>query len=175
MSKLRSFIVWVFEMLCEAIGTTTWMAILALIKYGPDHGHYPHGYTGVLFGISSMVLIEFALTGYLLTTLLAAQFLPRDRWFLYPLASFVLYLIHSGIFFVAAGNRLLDKENLTIQIGGASIAFGLTLIGDHFRNQTDPLPENRLYLRPDPPPLNYFSRFYSAKSHVKPPNPPKNQ
>ena len=120
-------------MLCEAIGTTTWMAILALIKYGPDHGHYPHGYTGVLFGISSVVLIEFALTGYLLTTLLAAQFLHRDRWFLYPLVSFGLYLIHSEIFFAFTGNGMLDRQDLTIQIGGACIAFGLTIIGDHFR------------------------------------------
>ena len=35
MSKLRSFAVWVFEMLCEAIGTTAWMAILARIHDGP--------------------------------------------------------------------------------------------------------------------------------------------
>jgi hypothetical protein len=147
MSKLRSFVVWVFEMLCETIGTTTWMAILALIQYGPDHGHYPYGYIGVLLGISWVVLIEFALTGYLLTTLLAAQFLPRDRWFYYPLASFGLYLIHSGIFFALAGNRLLDKQNLTIQIGGACIAFGLTLIGDHFRKiKTDPLPTDTPFL-----------------------------
>ncbi len=135
MSKIRSFVVWVFEMLCEAIGTTLWMAILALTKYGPDRGHYPYGHAGVLFGVSSWVLIEFAITGYLLTTLLAAQFLPRARWFFYPLASFGLYLIHSGIFFVLAGNRLLNKENLTIQVGGACIAFGLTLIGDRFRRR----------------------------------------
>ena len=57
-------------------------------RYGPDRGHFPYGYTGVLFGISSWVLIEFAITGYLLTTLLAAQFLPRARWFFYPLAWF---------------------------------------------------------------------------------------
>jgi hypothetical protein len=138
MSKLRSFVVWVFEMLCEAIGTTIWMAILALIKFGPDRGHYPLGYTGLLFGISSVVLIEFALTGYLLTTLLAAQFFPRNRWFLYPSVSFGLYLIHSGIFFAFSGNRLLDKEDLTIQIGGSCIAFGLTLIGDRFRNSNLP-------------------------------------
>jgi hypothetical protein len=30
-----------------------------------------------------------------------------------------------------------------------------------------------LCFRPFPHPQNYFSRFYSAKSHVKPPNPPK--
>jgi len=136
MSRLRSFVVWVFEMLCESIGTTIWMAILALIQYGPDRGHYAHGYTGLLFGISSVVLIEFALTGYLLTTLLAAQFLPRDRWFFYPLASFGLYLIHSEIFFAFSGNRLLDREDLAIQIGGACIAFGLTLAGDHFRHSS---------------------------------------
>jgi hypothetical protein len=140
MSKLRSFAVWIVEMLCVAIGTTIWMAVLALIKYGPDHSHYPHGYIGLLLGISSVVLIEFALTGYLLTTLFAAQFLPRNRWFFYPLTSFGLYLIHSGIFFAVAGHRLLDKEVLAIQIGGACIAFAVTLIGDHFRKSNDPLP-----------------------------------
>jgi hypothetical protein len=134
MSKLRSFVVWVFEMLCEALGTTAWMVILPRIQYGPDHSHYRYGYAGILFGLSSVVLIEFALTGYLATTLLAAQFLPRDRWFFYPVASFGLYLIHSGIFFGLLGKRILDRQDLTIQIGGACIAFGLTLIGDHFRN-----------------------------------------
>jgi hypothetical protein len=32
-----------------------------------------------------------------------------------------------------------------------------------------------LCFRTFPAPPNYFSRIYSAKSHVKPPNPPKNQ
>ena len=82
-----------------------------------------------------MVLIEFALTGYLITTLLAAQFVPRQRWFFYPSASSSLYLIHSGIFFIAGGNRLLDKQNLAIQIGGASIAFAVTVVGDRMRSR----------------------------------------
>ncbi len=138
MSKLRSSVVWVFEMLCESIGTTAWMAILALIQYGPDHGHYSHGYIGLVFGISAMVLIEFALTGYLLTTLLAAQFLPRAQWYSYPLVSFGLYLIHSRIFFSLLGNRILDRRNLIIQIGGACIAFVVTLIGDHCRKSNWP-------------------------------------
>ena len=133
MSKLRSFAVWVFEMLCEAIGTTAWMAILARIHDGPDHGHDLYGYIQLLFGLTSVVLIEFALTGYLLTTLLAALFLPRDRWFFYPLTSFGLYLVHSRMFFASAGNRLFEGKDRTIQIGGACIAFGLTLIGDHLR------------------------------------------
>jgi peptidoglycan/LPS O-acetylase OafA/YrhL len=133
MSKLGSFVVWACEMLCEAVGTSLWIAILALTKYGLDHGNYSYGYTALLFGIGSMVIIEFAMTGYLLTTLLAAQFLARHRWFFYPLASFGLYLIHSEIFFAFSGNGLLDKHDMTIQFGGACIAFGVTVLGNHLR------------------------------------------
>jgi hypothetical protein len=88
---------------------------------------------GVFVSISSMVLIEFAFTGYVVTTLLSALLIPRRRRYLYPPVSFGLYLIHSEIFFVAAGNRMFEKSNLAIQIGGACLAFAITLAGDHFR------------------------------------------
>ena len=83
--------------------------------------------------MSAFVLIEFAITGYLLTTVISALYLPRRQRFLYPSVSAGLYLIHSGIFFVAVGNHLLDKQNLSIQIGGACITFALTFIGDRMR------------------------------------------
>jgi len=133
MSTKRSFAVWLLEMLCEAAGTTLWMATLALIQYGPDHGHYPYGYAGVLVGISSVVLIEFALTGYVVTTLLSALLIPRLYRYLYPSVCFGLYLIHSEIFFIGAGNRMFEKSNLAVQIGGACLAFAITLAGDRFR------------------------------------------
>jgi hypothetical protein len=138
MSKGLSFVVWIFEMLCEAVTTTIWMAILALIQFGPDRGHYPYpyGYAGALFGISAMVFIEFALTGYLLTTLLAAQFLPRARWFSYPLVSLCLYLMHSTLFFTLLGNRVLDRHDLAIQVGGGGMAFLLTAVGDRYRKRS---------------------------------------
>jgi hypothetical protein len=131
MSKRRSFAVWVFEMLCEAVGTTMWITALTFITATP--GLRDDLSFRLIFGISAMVLIEFALTGYLLTTVLSALYLPRKHKILYPLVSFGLYLIHSGIFFVAVGNRILDKHNLSIQIGGACIAFALTAVGEHLR------------------------------------------
>ena len=134
MSKFRSFGVWLLEMISEAVGTTLWMAVLALIQFGPDHSHYPYGYAGVLVGISSVVLIEFAITGYLLTTLLSALFVPRNHRYLYPAISLSLYLIHSEIFFIAAGNRMFVSNNLAIQLGGGCIAFAVTLAGDHMRH-----------------------------------------
>jgi hypothetical protein len=146
MSKMRSLAVWLLEILCQAAGTTIWVAILALVKYGPDHSHYRYGYAGLLVGISSMVLIEFALTGYLVTTLLSAQFLPHRARYLYPSVCSALYLIHSEIFFAGVGNRFIDKENLAIQVGGACMTFAVAFIGDRFRfpntgpGQTQPLP-----------------------------------
>lgn len=143
---MRSFAVWLLEILCEAAGTTLWMAILALIQYGPDRGHYPYGYIGVLVGISAVVLIEFALTGYVVTTLLSALLISHHRRYLYPSVCFSLYLIHSEIFFLAVGNRMYEKSNLAIQLGGACLAFAITLAGDCFRQtragspQTWPVP-----------------------------------
>ena len=135
MSKFRSFAVWILEMLCEAVGTTLWMGLLAFLQYGPDRSQhtYPYGYLGVIVGVSGVVLLEFTLTGYLLTTLLLALSLPRRQWLAYPSASSGLYFIHSSIFFVLAGNRLLNKDNLAIQVGGACIAFMLTSFGDRLR------------------------------------------
>jgi hypothetical protein len=131
MSKRRSFAVWVFEILCEAVGTTMWITALAFLTATP--GLLNDLSFRLVFGVSAMVLIEFAVTGYLLTTILSALYLPRRHRFLYPLATFGLYLIHSGIFFVGVGNRILDKHNLSIQIGGACIAFALTTVGEHLR------------------------------------------
>ena len=136
MSKIRSSAVWLAEVLCEALGTAIWMLLLGRIKFGPDHSqyHYPYGWPGVLLGVSGLVLIAFALTGYLLTTLLAALFVPRRRNYVYPAICCVLYLIHSEIYFVALGNRMFESRFLVaIQIGGACLTFLTTLAGDRFR------------------------------------------
>lgn len=133
MSKWHSSAVWLLEILCEAVGTSLWMASLWRVQNGTDHGHYPYGYAGALIGISIMVLIEFMITGFIVTTLLSALLLPHSHRYFYPAVSFSLYLIHSEIFFVAAGNRMFDKSNLEIQIGGACITFAVTLAGDHLR------------------------------------------
>jgi hypothetical protein len=108
------------------------MVALAFITAPPGTPSEEH-LLRISLGMSAMVLIEFAFTGYLLTTLLAALFMPRRQRVLYPLVSFGLYLIHSGIFFVLAGNRILNKYNNSIQIGGACIVFAVTLFGEHLR------------------------------------------
>jgi hypothetical protein len=131
MSKRRSFAIWVFEMVCEAVGTCLWITAAAFIYADP--GLHNDLSFRLIFGISAFVLIEFALTGYLLTTVISALYLPRRQRFLYPLVSGSLYLIHSGIFFVAVGNHVFDKHNLFIQVGGASITFAVTLVGDRLR------------------------------------------
>jgi hypothetical protein len=131
MSKKRSVAVWVFEMLCEAIGTTLWILALAFIFSGP--GLHNDLSFRLIFGMSVFVLMEFTVTGYLLTTVISALYLPRRQRFLYPSISAGLYLFHSGIFFIGVGNHILDKQNLSIQIGGACITFALTLIGDRLR------------------------------------------
>jgi hypothetical protein len=136
MSKMRSSAVWLAEVLCEAVGTALWMVLLARITFGPDHsqGHYPYGWPGALVGMSGMVLIAFALTGYLLTTLLAALFVPHRQKYTYPVVCFSLYLIHSEIYFVALGNRMFKSRFLVgIQVGGARLAFAITLAADRFR------------------------------------------
>jgi hypothetical protein len=133
MSKSRGLAIWLLEMFCEAVGTTLWIAALAFIFIRESPPLHNDLSIRIIVGISAVVLMEFALTGYLLTTALAALYLPRTQRILYPLISGVLYLIHSTIFFVGAGNHILDKQNLSIQIGGACIAVGVTLTGDRLR------------------------------------------
>ena len=141
MSKRSSFAVWVFEVICEALGTALWITALALIESEP--GARSEMSFRLIFGMSFMVLIEFAVTGYLFTTLGAALYLPRTYRFLYPLLSSTLYLIHSEIFFLSLGNRILDVHNLSIQIGGACSAFALTLAGDYLRGSSTLLGRGR--------------------------------
>jgi hypothetical protein len=88
--------------------------------------------------MSLIVLLEFGLTGYLVTTLLAALFVPRRQRLLYPLLSAALYLLHSEVFFLAAGNHLSDTHNLPLQIGGVFVAFGVTIFGDRLRRYRYP-------------------------------------
>jgi hypothetical protein len=131
----------VFELICEALGTALWITALALIEAEP--GARNQLSFRLIFGMSSIMLIEFAVTGYLFTTLVAALYLPRTYRFSYPLLSGALYLIHSEIFFIGLGNRILDVHNLLIQIGGACITFALTLAGDYLRGSITLLGQRR--------------------------------
>jgi hypothetical protein len=139
--KLRSFTIWIFEILGEAIGTTLCMAILMEIMDNNPYSTFSFTELGrFLLVMPVIVLWFFGVLGYLVTTLLAALYLPRCRWYLYPLVSFALYLAHSTAFYLAGGWSLLhwDRLNLAIQIGGSITAFLLTCYGDRLRRSAWP-------------------------------------
>jgi hypothetical protein len=115
--------VWVLEILSQAIGTCLIFIAFAFLQFRheePPLGNDLSLYK--LFGISIAVLIEFAMTGYLATTLISRFALRGKLQRLYPYACAGLYLLHSTIFFVAAGNPLLRVEDLEIQFPGAILA-----------------------------------------------------
>jgi hypothetical protein len=125
--RLRVWSVWLLEILCEALGTA-W--IFFFIPALQDFSGVVHEFrVRTLIGIALFVLIEFTMTGYLVTTALASVFLRSRAWFLYPIASAALYLIHSEAFFVAVGNKMFDKSNARIQVLGACITFACTFAG----------------------------------------------
>jgi hypothetical protein len=131
MTKTRSMAVWLGETLSEAVSTTILMTVLAFIEAErPIHNDLSFR---LFAGMSVFVLLEFAITGYLVTTAIAAFFLPLRGRFLYPAACSCLYLLHSEIFFVGVGNPWFYKRNVVIQVGGAFLAFMLTLLGDRMR------------------------------------------
>jgi len=91
----------------------------------------------MLVGITVFVLIEFALTGFLETTLVARLLLLEryQRW--YPFACTSLYLIHSTIFFVVtAGNSIFRLNNLAIQISGALVTLLCSWAGNRLVNKS---------------------------------------
>lgn len=131
MTKTRSMAVWLGETSSEAVSTTLLMTVLAFTEAErPIHNDLSFG---LFAGMSAVVLIEFAITGYLVTTAIAALVLPQRGKYLYPTACFLLYLLHSEVFFVGAGNPWFYNRNAIIQLGGALLAFMLTLVGDRLR------------------------------------------
>jgi hypothetical protein len=127
----RKLAVWVLEILSEAIGTCLIFIAFAFLQFRheePPLGNDLSLYK--LFGISIVVLIEFTMTGYLATTLISRFALRGKVQRLYPYACAGLYLLHSTIFFVAAGNPLLRVEDLEIQFPGAILALACTWGGN---------------------------------------------
>ena len=133
--RVQMFTVWLLEIVGEAVGTA---ALFFIIPAFQDFSGAIHEFRlRPLAGIAVMVLIEFGLTGYLVTTALASAFLRRRGTLVYPAISAALYLVHSEIFFVLAGNRLVQmNSSLAIQILGASIAFGCTFTGNRMIGQS---------------------------------------
>jgi hypothetical protein len=77
-----------------------------------------------------MILIEFAITGYLATTAIARFTLRNGRRHLYPFVGAGLYLLHSSIFFVLSGNSIFRKDDWIIQLGGAGVTLICTSAGN---------------------------------------------
>jgi hypothetical protein len=122
---------WVLEILSEAVGTCLIIVAFAFFQFRheePPLGNDLSWYKAA--GISTVVLIEFALTGYLATTLISRFALRGKVQGLYPYVCAVLYLLHSTIFFVGAGNPLLRVEDLAIQFPGAILALACTWAGN---------------------------------------------
>jgi hypothetical protein len=125
---LRRFVAWLIEMAGDAFGTCLILIALAFWEATPGTRNDLSG--RMILGISAVVLIEFAMTGYLVTTaMFGLGFRNRGRIF-YPAISALLYLVHSSIFFVAVGNHLFDRRNLVIQISGACLAFACAFLGN---------------------------------------------
>jgi hypothetical protein len=127
----RILAVWFLEMLGEAFGTCLVIVVVAFISSW--HAHPPlHNDLNLrmIFGISAFVLIEFAMTGYLATTVISRCYLRSKKQLFYPYVTALLYLVHSTIFFVTVGNRLFEKDNLAIQFSGAVVAFACSWLGN---------------------------------------------
>ncbi|WP_263374947.1 hypothetical protein [Granulicella aggregans] len=115
----------------EAFGTCLVICLMAFLQAWSIQPPLQNDLSpSMIAGIGVFVLIEFAMTGYLATTLIARFVLQGKRQQLYPYISALLYLLHSSIFFIALGNTLLEKGNLAIQLGGSLVAFVCTWSGN---------------------------------------------
>ena len=124
----KNLLVWLFEVLLESIATCAILVALAFVHRTP--GRVNDLSLRPVVGITLMILIQFGLTGYLVTTGIVGIFFRFVRYLPYPLAVGVLYFIHSTIFFLAAGNHFFDKQNLIIQICGTCTAFLCAFAGN---------------------------------------------
>jgi hypothetical protein len=128
---IKKLTVWGLEIGAEALGTCLIMVGIAFVEFRHEVPPLHNDLTLSKFvGISLFILIEFAVTGYLATTLIS-KFILRGgqrRWYPYVCAG--LFLIHSTIFFVGAGNRLLEGDNLAIQLAGACVTLVCTWVGN---------------------------------------------
>jgi hypothetical protein len=129
---LKKLTIWSLEIGAEALGTCLIIVGIAFTEFRhqvpPLHNDLS---LSKVVGISLFILIEFALTGYLATTLIS-RFILRGglrRWYPYVCAG--LFLIHSTIFFVVgAGNHLFRGDDLALQLAGACLTLACTWAGN---------------------------------------------
>jgi hypothetical protein len=130
-SAVTKLWVWVLETLGEAIGTCLILVVFAFFQFrheDPPLGNDLSFYK--VLGISAFILIEFAMTGYLATTLISRFALRGRAQQLYPFVCAGLYLLHSTIFFVGAGNPFLRRDDLVIQLCGAILTLACSWGGN---------------------------------------------
>lgn len=120
--------IWFLEILTEAFGTCFLLIVEAFVEF---HGKGNNDLSlRKIIGVSLFILIEFAITGYLVTTVISRLCLRGKKQGLYPFVAATLYLLHSSIFFVAAGNSLFRTNNLIIQFSGACLTFACSWLGN---------------------------------------------
>jgi hypothetical protein len=123
--------IWVLEIVAEALGTYLIMIAMAFLEFRHDVPPLHNDLTlSKVVGLTLFILIEFALTGYLATTLISRFALRGRMERFYPYVCAGLYLLHSTIFFVAAGNSLFRSYDLVIQLGGACLTLACTCGGN---------------------------------------------
>jgi hypothetical protein len=128
---LTKLTIWVLEIVTGALGTCLIMVVMAFLEFRHDVPPLHDDLTlSKVVGFTFFILFEFALTGYLVTTLISRFALRGRLQRFYPYVCAGLYLLHSTIFFVAAGNTLLRRDDLVIQIGGACLTLACTWAGN---------------------------------------------
>jgi hypothetical protein len=128
--------IWALEIVTEALGTCLIMVAVAFVDYRHEAPPLHNDLTpSKVIGITLFILIEFALTGYLATTLISRFALRGRLQRFYPYVCASLYLLHSSIFFVVLGNSLLRVHNLVLQLGGACLTLACTWAGNRLLSQ----------------------------------------
>jgi hypothetical protein len=125
-------VAWLFEILCEAIGTCLIMGLIAQMT-NRDPFLEPHNpflaVAGFLVAVP-IVLFYFGLTGYLFTTAYAAfKWRGKSKWF-YPSAAGLLYVVHSQVLLFGVNGRSEPWDDILISVLGGCMTFGCAAAGN---------------------------------------------
>lgn len=140
---MRRCAAWTVEMLAEAAGTSVVLCLFVLVDahreqwLPPQNGQSMFAAVPVL---SAAVLMFFGYTGYLITTAIAGFTLRKYKKWVYPATTALLYVLHSTIFFLMAGNHMINRRNNVIQLCGALVAFWCAWVGTALLARWDRLP-----------------------------------
>lgn len=78
--------------------------------------------------VGAIMLLSFT-TGYLLTTAAARAAWGSRKLWSYSVVAIMLFLVHSGIFFLVSGADRHDLKNLSVLLAGCCVVFACTFIG----------------------------------------------